>query len=74
MNGSKKVVDSPCMSLELCNDGGGVTRWSIGDSDATAQLKMAEPARLSHFEPGSAIKLAHDQNKLDLAHKLAQPG
>ena len=43
MNGSKKVVDSPCMSLELCNDGGGVTRWSIGDSDATAQLKMAEP-------------------------------
>ena len=44
-----------------------------GDSDATARLKMAEPAKLSHFEPSQAIKLAHNQNRLGLAHELAQP-
>ena len=43
-------------------------------SDATAQLKMAEPAELSHFEPSRAIKLAHNQNGLGSAHELAQPG
>ena len=33
INGSNKVVDSPYMSLELCNDGGGsdqVVRWGSG--------------------------------------------
>ena len=43
-------------------------------SDATARLKMAEPAELSHFEPSRAIKLAHNQNGLGSAHELAQPG
>ena len=43
-------------------------------SDATAWLKMAEPAELSHFEPSRAIKLAHNQNGLGSAHGLAQPG
>ena len=42
--------------------------------DATARLKLAEPAELSHFEPSRAIKLAHNQNGLGSAHELAQPG
>ena len=46
----------------------------VSDSDATARLKMAEPAELSHFEPSRAIKLAHNQNGLGSAHELAQPG
>ena len=36
-------------------------------SVATAQLKLAEPAELSH-------QLAHDQNGLGWAHELAEPG
>ena len=47
--------------------------WAT-NSDATARLKMAEPAELSHFEPSRAIKLAHNQNGLGSAHELAQPG
>ena len=46
----------------------------VMSSDATARLKMAEPAELSHFEPSQAIKLAHNQNGLGSAHELAQPG
>ena len=51
-----------------------IVMWpSSWGSDATARLKMAEPAELSHFEPSRAIKLAHNQNGLGSAHELAQP-
>src|ERR1700677_580746 len=45
--------------------------WQIHTASvATAKLKMAEPADLSHFELSQADKLAHSQKWLSLAQEL----